>query len=145
MLRTHGIAACVVNGFLPGEYNETAGAFTVRQSDAHSWVEVYFPESNTWLPFDPTPAAGKTRPTRSGLTARIGKFAEALELMWFQYVVGYDKQEQRSLATSFYKSLFDIRRILSVQFDTLQGQISQDSHAWHYLFFYRFCYLQRYC
>ena len=120
MLRAHGIAARVVNGFLPGEYNETAGAFTVRQSDAHSWVEVYFPESNTWVPFDPTPAAGRTEPTRSGLTARIGKFAEALELMWFQYVVGYDKQEQRSLATSFHNSLFDFRRTLSRQLGTLQ-------------------------
>ncbi|HEV7798567.1 MAG TPA: DUF3488 and transglutaminase-like domain-containing protein, partial [Pyrinomonadaceae bacterium] len=45
MLRTRGIAARVVNGFLAGEYNEAAGAYTVKQSDAHSWVEVYFPES----------------------------------------------------------------------------------------------------
>ncbi|HMJ24613.1 MAG TPA: DUF3488 and transglutaminase-like domain-containing protein, partial [Pyrinomonadaceae bacterium] len=39
MLRTRGIASRVVNGFLPGEYNEASGAYTVRQSDAHSWVE----------------------------------------------------------------------------------------------------------
>ncbi len=120
MLRTHGIAARVVNGFLPGEYNETAGAFTVRQSDAHSWVEVYFPESNTWVSFDPTPAAGRTETIHSGLTAQIGKYAEALELMWFQYVVGYDRQEQRSLATSLHNSLFDYRRFLSAQLANLQ-------------------------
>lgn len=120
MLRTHGIAARVVNGFLPGEYNETAGAFTVRQSDAHSWVEVYFPESNTWVSFDPTPGAGRTEPQRSGFTAQIGKYAEALELMWFQYVVGYDKKEQRSLATSLHNGLFDYRRSLSQQFARLQ-------------------------
>ena len=47
MLRTQGIASRVVNGFLPGEYNEAAGAYTVRQSDAHSWVEVYFPETRS--------------------------------------------------------------------------------------------------
>src|SRR5687768_17950829 len=39
MLRTHGIPARVVNGFLPGEYNDAADVYTVRQSDAHSWVE----------------------------------------------------------------------------------------------------------
>jgi len=89
-----------VNGVLPGEYNDAAGAYTVRQSDAHSWVEVYFPESQTWVTFDPTPAAGKTEPVSAGLAAQLGKYAEALELIWFQYVVGYDKQEQRSLATS---------------------------------------------
>jgi protein-glutamine gamma-glutamyltransferase len=100
MLRTRGIAARVVNGFLPGEYNDAAAAYTVRQSDAHSWVEAYFPESQTWVTFDPTPAAGKTEPVSAGLAAQLGKYAEALELIWFQYVVGYDKQEQRSLATS---------------------------------------------
>ncbi|MGH9871457.1 MAG: transglutaminase TgpA family protein [Pyrinomonadaceae bacterium] len=100
LLRTRGIAARVVNGFLPGEYNDAAAAYTVRQSDAHSWVEVYFPESQTWVTFDPTPAAGKAEPVNTGLAAQLGKYAEALELFWFQYVVGYDKQEQRSLATS---------------------------------------------
>src|SRR5438128_805022 len=110
MLRTHGIAARVVNGFLPGEYNEAAGAYTVRQSDAHSWVEVYFPETRSWVTFDPTPPAGRAARVRTGLAGALSKYSEALELMWFQYVVGYDKQEQRSLATSLRKDLSDLRR-----------------------------------
>ncbi|MEP6707836.1 MAG: transglutaminase domain-containing protein, partial [Pyrinomonadaceae bacterium] len=113
MLRTHGVAARVVNGFLPGEYNEAAGAFTVRQSDAHSWVEVYFPETNSWVTFDPTPAAGRIEPEGSGLAAQLGKYAEALELIWFQYVVGYDKQEQRSLATSFHDRVVAFQRLVT--------------------------------
>ena len=72
MLRTQGIAARVVNGFLPGEYNEAAGAYTVRQSDAHSWVEVYFPETNSWVTFDPTPAAGRTEPQSPGSQRKSG-------------------------------------------------------------------------
>jgi hypothetical protein len=121
MLRTRGIAARVVNGFLPGEYNEAAGAYTVRQSDAHSWVEVYFPESRSWITFDPTPAAGKTEPLRTGFAAQLGKYAEALELMWFQYVVGYDKQEQRSLATSLHNHLFDSGRFISQTLATIKN------------------------
>ena len=113
MLRTRGVAARVVNGFLPGEYNDTAGAYTVRQSDAHSWVEVYFPESGAWVTFDPTPAAGRTEPTRTGLAASLHKFAEALELIWFQYVVGYDQQEQKTLATTLYLQLFNFGRFVS--------------------------------
>ncbi|HUE82021.1 MAG TPA: DUF3488 and transglutaminase-like domain-containing protein [Pyrinomonadaceae bacterium] len=112
MLRTHGIPARVVNGFLPGEYNTAAGAFTVRQSDAHSWVEVYFPSTDTWVEFDPTPAAGRIELQRTGFIAQLQKYAEAMELMWFQYVVGYDKQEQRSLATSLHNLLFDSRRAI---------------------------------
>ncbi len=113
MLRTRGIATRVVNGFLPGEYNEAAGAFTVRQSDAHSWVEVYFPETNSWVTFDPTPAAGRSEPIRSGVVGQLEKYAEAFELMWFQYVVGYDKQEQRSLATSLQNRLVSFRHFVS--------------------------------
>ncbi len=113
MLRTHGIPARVVNGFLPGEYNEAADAYTVRQSDAHSWVEVYFPESRSWVTFDPTPPAGRTETVSTGMAAQLGKYAAALELLWFQYVVGYDKQEQRSLATYLNNQLSDFRSLLS--------------------------------
>jgi hypothetical protein len=117
MLRTQGVATRVVNGFLPGQFNEAADAFTVRQSDAHSWVEVYFPETNSWVTFDPTPPAGRTPRVRSGLAAQLGKYSEALDLMWFQYVIGYDKQEQRSLAASWQRRLFDLRREAAVKFD----------------------------
>lgn len=110
MLRTQGVATRLVNGFLPGEYNEASGAFTVRQSDAHSWVEVYFPETKSWVTFDPTPSAGRAATARTGFGGMLSKYSEALELMWFQYVVGYDKQEQRSLVTSARNKLFDLQR-----------------------------------
>ncbi len=124
MLRTHGIAARVVNGFLPGEYNETSGAYTVRQSDAHSWVEVYFPSSRSWVTFDPTPSIGRAEPVRTGLTAQLHKYVEALELLWFQYVVGYDKQEQRSLASSIHNQLFDYGRFASNLLATVRGYMT---------------------
>jgi transglutaminase-like putative cysteine protease len=124
LLRTHGIAARVVNGFLPGEYNETAGAYTVRQSDAHSWVEVYFPETRSWVTFDPTPSAGRVEPVHTGFTAQLQKYGEALELLWFQYVVGYDKQEQRSLATSLHNQVFDYGRMVSNMLGSIQSYLS---------------------
>lgn len=123
MLRTQGIAARVVNGFLPGEYNGAAGAYTVRQSDAHSWVEVYFPETNSWVTFDPTPPAGRAARVRTGLAAQLSKYTEAMELMWFQYVVGYDKQEQHSLAASLRRDLFDLRRTSATAFDRARGML----------------------
>jgi hypothetical protein len=123
MLRTKGIAARVVNGFLPGEYNEAAGAFTVRQSDAHSWVEVYFPETSAWVTFDPTPAAGRAEPMRTGLAAQLQKYGEALELIWFQYVVGYDQQEQRALATNVHNQISDYGRLLGSLLTTLRSAL----------------------
>jgi hypothetical protein len=101
MLRTQGVATRVVNGFQQGEYNETADVYVVRQRDAHSWVEVYFPRENVWVPFDPTPSAGQfpEQPVASAVS-EFGKFVEALETFWIQYVVSYDTQEQRSLFRS---------------------------------------------
>jgi protein-glutamine gamma-glutamyltransferase len=123
MLRTQGVATRVVNGFLPGEYNEAAGAFTVRQSDAHSWVEVFFPQTNSWVTFDPTPPAGRTTHARTGLAGVLSKYSEALELMWFQYVVGYDKQEQRSLISSMRTELFDLQRGSLAKFDQARAAL----------------------
>ena len=57
MLRMAGIPTRVVSGFSPGSPDlDEDGIFVVRDTDAHSWVEVYF-SGIGWVPFDPTPAA----------------------------------------------------------------------------------------
>jgi len=56
MLRTLRIPSRVVNGFQTGEYNDLTSQYVVRASNAHSWVEAYFPGYG-WVAFDPTPAA----------------------------------------------------------------------------------------
>jgi hypothetical protein len=53
MLRTLGIPARVVAGYTPGTRNAFTGYYDVRASDAHSWVEVWFPGVG-WYEFDPT-------------------------------------------------------------------------------------------
>ena len=120
MLRTQGIASRVVNGFQRGEYNDAADVYTVTQKDAHSWVEVYFPETNSWVTFDPTPAAGRPVRESTGWLAQARKYAEALELLWMQYVIGYDKHEQRSLVTSARGQLSSLRRTLAAKFESLK-------------------------
>lgn len=102
MLRTQGIATRVVNGFQAGEYNDAADAFIVSQKEAHSWVEVYFPESNAWVTFDPTPAAGRDLSAQANaehgfIAAQVNKYLEAAQMFWLQYVVAFDNQEQRNL------------------------------------------------
>ncbi|MDQ1589398.1 MAG: protein-glutamine gamma-glutamyltransferase [Pyrinomonadaceae bacterium] len=122
MLRTAGVATRVVNGFQLGEYNDAADVYTVRQSDAHSWVEVYFPETGAWVTFDPTPVDGRPgNHDAGGLRGRLGKYAEALELLWIQYVVAYDKQEQRSLATSIRSNLGVYRQTAGQTFAELRA------------------------
>ena len=56
MLRMVGIPARVVSGFAPGVADPEDGSYTVRNLDAHSWVEGFF-NGIGWVTFDPTPAA----------------------------------------------------------------------------------------
>jgi hypothetical protein len=108
MLRTQGIATRVVNGFHQGDYNDTAGVYVVRQKNAHSWVEVYFPHEGAWVKFDPTPPAGQVAPADNvGITGSIQKYLDAFETFWIQYFVAYDNQEQRSLMRSVRTGFFD--------------------------------------
>ncbi|HEX8370609.1 MAG TPA: DUF3488 and transglutaminase-like domain-containing protein [Pyrinomonadaceae bacterium] len=108
MLRTQGIATRVVNGFQTGEYNETADIYVVRQREAHSWVEVYFPQENAWVTFDPTPAAGRfSDENATGIIGSFNKYLEALETFWIQYIVSYDNQEQKSLMRSVRNGVQD--------------------------------------
>jgi transglutaminase-like putative cysteine protease len=54
MARLLGIPARIVNGFSQGHYDAQQKRWIVDGSDAHSWVQVYFPEIG-WINFDPTP------------------------------------------------------------------------------------------
>lgn len=96
MLRTLNIPTRLVNGFQTGEYSEVVEMYTVRQSDAHSWVEVYYPEHG-WVAFDPTPAAGLSK-YESGMLSVLRHYGEAMELFWLERVIGFDAQEQLSIA-----------------------------------------------
>ncbi len=61
MLRMSGIPSRVVSGFGPG----SAGgedSYAVRDTDAHSWVEVLFPGIG-WVTVDPTPGGAPVRTT----------------------------------------------------------------------------------
>ncbi|OAB39491.1 transglutaminase-like domain-containing protein [Paenibacillus glacialis] len=55
LLRTQGIPSRLVKGYAPGTLeNGSTTTYVVKSSNAHSWVEVFFPEMG-WIPFDPTP------------------------------------------------------------------------------------------
>lgn len=93
MLRTLQIPARVVNGFRTGEFNDLTSQYLVRASNAHSWVEVYFPGYG-WTSFDPTPAAPAQ--IRTGWN-RAMLYVDALASFWREWVVNYDAGHQYSL------------------------------------------------
>ena len=93
MLRSLHIPSRMVTGFHGGEFNDLTGQYVVRASDAHSWVEAYFPGSG-WISFDPTPAG--SLPTRGGWS-RLQLYADAAASFWREWIVNYDVGHQRAL------------------------------------------------
>jgi protein-glutamine gamma-glutamyltransferase len=122
MLRTQGIATRVVNGFQTGEFNPTTGYFTVRQRDAHSWVEVYFPDSDQWVAFDPTPPAGLGRADEVGAFASLRRLTDTIETLWIQYFISYDSVGQRGVLVSLWGQFAGVQKNLTLLMDaTVSG------------------------
>jgi protein-glutamine gamma-glutamyltransferase len=93
MLRTLGIPSRVVNGFRTGEFNDLTSQYLVRASDAHSWVEAYFPGYG-WVSFDPTPAGPGTE---HGRWSRIMMYWDAMQSFWREWIINFDTSHQQIL------------------------------------------------
>ncbi len=54
VLRMGGIPARIVTGYRGGTWNPWLRTFTLRDSDAHAWVEAWDDNAGHWIRFDPT-------------------------------------------------------------------------------------------
>ncbi len=115
MLRSLHIPSRIVTGFRTGEFNDLTGQYVVRASNAHSWVEAYFPGSG-WVSFDPTPAG--SLPSRTGWS-RVQLYVDAAASFWREWIINYDTSHQRTLgkdAASNTRRFFDdVRRWMAQQ------------------------------
>jgi hypothetical protein len=72
LLRMAGIPTRVATGFTAGSLDRRSKEYVVRDLDAHSWVEAWFPRIG-WVTFDPTPSAAPPRSQSDDrATAAIG-------------------------------------------------------------------------
>jgi len=95
MLRTIDIPSRLVTGFQGGVYNPLTGLYVIRASDAHSWVEAWFP-GRGWVTFDPTPP--DPAHAANALFTKLALYADAVETFWQEWVVSYDLGHQATLA-----------------------------------------------
>jgi len=116
LMRGAGVPARVVTGYQGGERNPVDGFWTVRQSDAHAWAEVWLPGQG-WQRVDPTSVVA---PSRVGSFARLEaprgvlanailgnvnrRFAlniratwDAINNRWNQWVLNYTQVDQLNL------------------------------------------------
>lgn len=118
LLRSEGIPARYVTGFLQGEYNDVGGDFIVRASDAHAWVEVYFPEYG-WITFDPTPPGNEAS---RGLFGRLSLYWDWMQFSWSEWIINYDFGHQISLAQDLQRSSRDWSARAQRQYETARNR-----------------------
>ncbi|MCA1825711.1 MAG: DUF3488 and transglutaminase-like domain-containing protein [Myxococcales bacterium] len=110
MLRTLGIPARNVTGYYGGELT-AGGYYAVRAGDAHSWVEVYFPQIG-FTRFDPTPA-GERGSQLDSMWARVVLLWDSLQQKWRAFVVDYDLVSQAQAVKRIGAALDEAARRLS--------------------------------
>lgn len=96
LLRSAGIPARNVTGFLGGDWNEFGKYLVVTQDRAHSWVEVWFPEYG-WVEFDPTPSEVTDVIGPDGALAGLRLFFDGVQHRWQKWVLDYDLGKQIEL------------------------------------------------
>ncbi len=106
LLRSIGIEARNVNGFLGGQWSDFGNYLAVTQNEAHSWVEAWFPGYG-WVTFDPTPAGvGSSEILTSWFwPGRI--FFDGIQHRWNKWVLDYSADDQ----VGIFASLFGTRRV----------------------------------
>ena len=141
LMRGMGVPARIVTGYQGGDRNSVDNYWTVRNSDAHAWTEIWIADQG-WVRIDPT---GAVSPGRVGqfqrLSAPAGAFAsavgnfmspstlqqlravwEAVNNRWNQWVINYTQSRQLNLLQSLgfeSPSWTDLLRLLGVSLSAL--------------------------
>ncbi len=116
LMRALDVPARIVTGYQGGETNAVDGLWTVRQSDAHAWAEVWM-GAQGWVRVDPTSAVAPGRtgslqrllPPTNAFAQAIGAAVnpafvlnlramwEAANNRWNQWVLNYTETQQLNL------------------------------------------------
>src|SRR5690606_29444746 len=79
LMRALDIPARIVTGYQGGELNPVDGYWTVRNSDAHAWAEVWL-AGQGWVRVDPTTAVAPGRTSEfQRLSGPRGAFGQAMD------------------------------------------------------------------
>jgi transglutaminase-like putative cysteine protease len=90
-----GMDARLVIGFKCDDYNDYGHFYTIRQSQAHAWVEVL--TTDGWKSYDPTSGNGDLLTPSATVWAKTKRLVDFLEYSWQSSVINYDSDNRESL------------------------------------------------
>ena len=100
VLRSLGVPARIVTGFIAIEYDENSEHYIVRESNAHAWVEVRT-GPDAWMAIDATPEESllELQERNRSFVDRFRWMYGSLEFFWNSRVVSYDASVQSTFAS----------------------------------------------
>lgn len=106
LARVQGIPTRLVVGYAGATWNDAGGFLTVRQSNAHAWVEFF--DGQAWRRYDPTPVGDAAiigdSSRGAALATSVGTFSgwqawlDSLRMAWYRRVVNFDQRDQEEIA-----------------------------------------------
>ena len=141
LMRGMGVPARIVTGYQGGDRNSVDNYWTVRNSDAHAWAEVWI-AGQGWTRVDPTGAVSPGRvgqfqrlqAPRGAIASAVGTFVnistmeqlravwEAVNNRWNQWVINYTQSRQLNLLQNLgfeSPSWTDLLRLLTASLSAL--------------------------
>ncbi|MEY2879853.1 MAG: hypothetical protein RLZZ15_2233 [Verrucomicrobiota bacterium] len=102
LARAHGLPARVVTGFRGGSWNAYSNNFTVRNSDAHAWTEVFDAAAGAWRRADALETANAAQEEQAAGETAIARHSDAswkarwesLRVFWYRRIVSFDQRSQ---------------------------------------------------
>jgi len=117
MCQSLEIPARLVSGFASPEFNENGNYFLVRGSDAHAWVEVYFPNAG-FVTFDPTALNNESDRGRTGFFSFFNKYIDNFNFYIENYISYYSNENVIKSMVSFVSNF---KVILKAFFDSFRN------------------------
>ena len=108
LARSGGYPARVVTGFKGGTWNAFSNNYTIRNSDAHAWAEIWDARRGAWLREDPLAAAASSDPSKERGDAALAGLMDrswsarlnSLRVFWYRRIVNFDQQSQADTLNS---------------------------------------------
>jgi hypothetical protein len=108
LARVAGYPARVVTGYHGGSWNGYSNNFTVRNSDAHAWAELFDAKTQSWIRVDATPGAVNAEAASNAPALALQRRndrswkarVESLRIFWYRQIVNFDQNNQIDALTA---------------------------------------------
>ncbi|MBL9202192.1 MAG: DUF3488 domain-containing protein [Opitutaceae bacterium] len=134
LARSAGLPARVVTGFRGGSWNGYSNNFTIRNSDAHGWAEVFDETAGAWIRADPLDSglseAAQNLHGEAAVASRLDRSwkarVDSLRVFWYRRIVSFDQRAQAETL----RGVKDATRSVTQELRARIGSLFERAKTW---------------